>query len=174
MSAYESGVQKLIPATLVYARDPEGRILMLHRALGKDLGARKWNGLGGKVEAAESPRACAAREFFEEAGLLLEADRFSALGVLHFPNFKPHRHEDWTCWVYDVSLLESECLRIQTGIESPDGRLEWVASSQLLDRALWEGDSLFLPWVLERRPFSATLWYEAGALIRVEGPHPFG
>ena len=56
-------------ATLCYVQKP-GHTLMLHRVKKKnDMHQGKWNGLGGKLEAGESPEECALREVWEETGL---------------------------------------------------------------------------------------------------------
>lgn len=41
-----------------------------------------WNLIGGKVEPEEQPLAGAARETFEETGVRLETQRFTAVGVM--------------------------------------------------------------------------------------------
>ena len=58
-------------ATLCYLQK-EGQTLMLFRNKKKnDYHEGKWNGLGGKFEAGESPEQCAIREVYEESGLTM-------------------------------------------------------------------------------------------------------
>jgi 8-oxo-dGTP diphosphatase len=45
-----------------------------------DIHEGKWNGLGGKFEAGETPEECIKREVQEEAGLVIENPRLH--GVL--------------------------------------------------------------------------------------------
>lgn len=166
MNPFESGVRRVIPACLVYAR-AGGHLLMIHRN-GKgeraktDVHAGKWNGLGGKFELDESPVEAARREFAEEAGLDLSESSLRSLGVLQFPAFKPG--EDWVVFVFSAELDGAFPEgRFKT---APEGDLHWVPEKDVLGLPLWEGDRLFLPYVLERRPFVGTFWYEGGRMRR--------
>src|SRR5690242_5776646 len=93
-NAFEAGLRKVIPAVLVYI-EREDHLLMIHRTFEDDFHFGKWNGLGGKMEADESPYEAAVREIREECGLELKESQLNALGVLQFPNFKPKKSEDW-------------------------------------------------------------------------------
>ena len=62
--------------SLVYPIRKDGRILLGHKRRG--MGAGKWNGFGGKREDGETMRECAARELFEESGLIADPKAFSA------------------------------------------------------------------------------------------------
>src|SRR5687768_2947242 len=108
---FESGQRKVIPAVLIYVRRGN-EILMIHRnAMGQsqtDFHQGKWNGLGGKCEADESPLEAALRELKEESGLDLPASSFKPLGTIQFPNFKPQKSEDWVVFVFIVSLSEHD------------------------------------------------------------------
>ena len=160
---FESGARKLIPATLVYLRH-QGRMLMIHRN-GKpgDHHSGKWNGLGGKLEVEESASEAASREVAEESGIQLSPDRYRPLGVLHFPNFKAHRSEDWVVFLFTADLTEGEAR--QTLTPSLEGELHWVEDAKILDLNLWAGDLEFLPLVLAGKPVLGTLWYE-GSVVR--------
>jgi 8-oxo-dGTP diphosphatase len=57
------------PYTICF-RHRDGRLLMLHRRYPPNAGC--WNGLGGKIEANESPLAAARREVLEESDILLD------------------------------------------------------------------------------------------------------
>lgn len=168
-NAFEAGTRKAIPAVLVYLRQ-DADILMLHRGERPgDFHAGKWNGLGGKLEPGESPREAAAREVCEEAGIRLPAERYHHLGLLQFPNFKPHKGEDWLCWVLGADLTAEE--RSEVLSQSAEGSLHWLPISRIPSLNLWPGDRQFLPWVFERRPFCGTFWYEAGEVARSELYH---
>ena len=183
-NAFESGARKIIPATLIYVTYGS-KVLMLHRKAGKDAGARKWNGLGGKLEADESPRAAARRELREEARLDLPKDTFRCVGLLQFPNFKAHKNEDWNCYVFRAECSADDVAAIEASPQSDEGELAWIEQRDVLKLALWPGDRFFLPAVFSAdgaaesgghlRPFMATLWYCAdGSVERVEGPLRLG
>ena len=170
-NAFESGSRKVILAVLIYARSA-GKILMVHRNAAESLGdyhAGKWNGLGGKLEVDESPRAAARREFLEECGLDLPEDSFQTLGWLQFPNFKAHKAEDWFVVVFVVDLASEFILRKLRG---PEGELHWIPEGDLLSLNLWPGDFHFIPFIQKRIQFSGTIWYEGLEVKRVElRPH---
>lgn len=166
-NAFESGARKSIPAVLIYARSPDGRMLMIHRNAADrpgDYHAGKWNGLGGKCEADESPRETACREFAEESGLSLSEERFRALGTLTFPNFKAHKVEDWIVFVFAVDVSAAEVSHILS--RSIEGELHWVPAGDLLALNLWPGDRHFIPFVARGEPFMGTIWYEGPTVKR--------
>lgn len=164
MNAFESGRRKAIPAVLVYPRCG-GQWLMMHRTGKKpgDVHQGKWNGLGGKCEADESPLETARRETMEEAGMELPAASFKALGVLQFPNFKPSKSEDWIVFVFSVETPESA---LKLDFSCPEGELHWTAKDQVLKLPLWAGDQHFLPLVLAGKSFMGTFWYQNGQVDR--------
>jgi 8-oxo-dGTP pyrophosphatase MutT (NUDIX family) len=161
-NAFETGARLCIPSVLVYVRVGT-QILMLHRyALpGKK---RIWNGLGGKCEPSESPLQAAQREVHEESGLLFTPPHFQALGVLQFPHFQPKKNQDWIVFVFQVKL-HPHSLMGKKVLQTPlppcsEGELHFIPQKNLLQRELWKADPLFLPWVLQSRPFLGTIWYE--------------
>ena len=145
---------KTIVATLCYVRQ-DGRTLMLHRNKKEgDVHRGKWNGLGGKLDAGESPDECVVREVREESGLNILDARLR--GVLTFPAFKDG--EDWIVFVYTAARFEGKIG------ECPEGTLEWVADAKISELPLWEGDRVFLPWLEAERFFSAKFVYRDGRL----------
>jgi 8-oxo-dGTP diphosphatase len=164
---YTSGAQKVIPAVLLYAfRGHE--VLMLH-ARPKDGLPGKWNGLGGKLDSGETPLEAAVREFEEEASCKTEPAQWRWLGQLYFPNFKPHRQEDWWVNVYltDLTPEQAAMIPLRDPLQ-PEGELHFVPFSRVLCLDLWDGDAKFLPLVFERKPFQGTLFYESGHCVRAE------
>ena len=113
----------MILATLCYLQK-DGQTLMLHRVKKEnDVHAGKWNGLGGKFKAGETPEECARREILEESGLL--AENLILKGVITFPEFS--QAEDWYAFVFVVTKFKGQL------IESPEGNLNWIPNDQLLD-----------------------------------------
>jgi 8-oxo-dGTP diphosphatase len=142
-------------ATLCYVKH-DGKTLMLHRVKKKnDMHQGKWNGLGGKLDAGESPEECALREIEEECGL--RAAHPLLKGVLTFPAFD--EIEDWYVFVFVVKEFEGELH------DTSEGYLSWVPDAELLDLTLWEGDRIFLPWLDQPGFFSGKFIYDKGRLV---------
>lgn len=168
MNSFESGARKNIPAVLIYAHY-DGRILMIHRdapdRAKTDYHVGKWNGLGGKAEPDESAWETASREFAEEAGVQISPARFQALGVLQFPNFKAHKNEDWTVFVFAADLSASEVGGVQLS-GGAEGSLHWIPEGDLMELNLWPGDRYFIPHVVAREKFLGTIWYQGPEVLR--------
>lgn len=145
-------------ATLCYVK-MNGQTLMIHRVKKQaDTHHGKWNGLGGKFEAEESPEDCAVREIKEESGLSVMNPQLK--GLLTFPNFDGR--DDWYVFVFVVREFGGEL------IDSPEGDLKWIDDDRLLGLNLWEGDRHFLPWLDGEKFFSAKFNYFEGVLVDYE------
>jgi 8-oxo-dGTP diphosphatase len=170
MNAYESGLRKVIPAVLIYVRSADDRILMIHRLGGVggqgkpgDYHVGKWNGMGGKLEADESPWQGARRELREETGIDLSEQELKLLGTLQFPNFKAHKSEDWLCFVFTARLSKaSDDVKLAP---CEEGALQWVPSGDILSLNLWPGDRHFIPHVLNEKPFVGMIRYQGQNVI---------
>ncbi|MDP8221203.1 MAG: 8-oxo-dGTP diphosphatase [Candidatus Stygibacter frigidus] len=142
-------------ATLCYLKK-NNETLMLYRCKKPgDTHIGKWNGLGGKVEAGETPEQCAIREVQEESGLTVTDLKLH--GVITFPMFDGI--DDWYVFVFTMTEFEGEM------IESPEGELDWIPDDKLMELNLWEGDRIFLPWIQGGRFFSAKFNYITKKLI---------
>jgi 8-oxo-dGTP diphosphatase len=138
----------MILATLCYIKH-DGHTLMVYRnKKANDIHQGKWNGLGGKFEAGETPEECVIREIYEESGLSIHNPRLC--GLLMFPNFKGN---DWYVFVYTASDFTGEL------IDSPEGKLEWIPDEKILELNLWESDHIFMPWIQDGKFFSAKFIY---------------
>lgn len=147
----------MILATLCYVKQ-NGKTLMVYRnKKPNDIHAGKWNGLGGKFEAGETPEECIRREVKEEAGLVIQNPRLH--GLLIFPKFKGN---DWYVFVFTATEFSGEL------IESPEGRLEWVEDERLASLNLWASDHIFLPWIEAGKFFSAKFEYEGDVMLGYE------
>ena len=145
----------MILATLCYIRS-NGKTLMMHRnKRPDDVHFGKYNGLGGKFDAAESPEECVIREVEEESNLKIEPQ---LRGVMTFPHFA--KGHDWYCFLYTAEKYSGE-LRM----ECPEGDLVWIENEKVLDLPLWPGDRIFLRWLDQPHFFSAKFIYEHGSLI---------
>ena len=148
----------MILATLCYIKH-NGKTLMVHRnKKPNDIHEGKWNGLGGKVEAGETPEMCIRREVQEEAGLLIHNPLLH--GLLLFAGFKG---DDWYVFVFTANEFDGEL-----SASSPEGRLEWIDDNKLTSLNLWESDHIFLPWLEDGKFFSARFDYSNGAMGEYE------
>ncbi len=170
MSDIDFGTRKSVLSVLVYVFH-EDEILLIHRNkrdASNDDHAGKWNGLGGKCELDEAMVDAASRELREESGLEMDSRRFSFLGFIQFPLFKPHKNEDWNVGVFAVDATDAEHTQ---PLASPDeGTIHWKKISEIPSLPFWPGDESFLPYVLKREPFHGVVRYEnfqyTGADIR--------
>lgn len=132
-------------STICYI-DNGSQLLLLHRnKRTHDIHQGKWVSVGGKFEAGESPQECAIREIYEETGL--RAKTLIPLGFITFPDFT-HDQRDWYSFVYRVTDYEGELIE-----DCDEGSLEWVNYDQVLAKPTWEGDRIFLDWILSNQPF---------------------
>ena len=149
----------MILATLCYIKH-DGCTLMLHRIKKpNDIHEGKWNGLGGKFEAGETPEECVRREVQEEAGLVIQNPHLH--GLLLFPKFKGN---DWYVFVFTATEFSGA----EAPIDSPEGKLEWIPDETLMSLNLWESDHIFLPWLESDEFFSAKFEYEGNVMQRYE------
>lgn len=138
-------------AAVCYVDDGQS-YLMLHRNKKEhDIQKGKWIGVGGKFEAGETPEACIKREVYEETGLHIENPTLR--GLLTLPNFDGKT--DWYVFVFVAKNFTGEL------IDCNEGTLEWVPYQDVLSKPTWQGDLLFVEWLLQNKPFfSATFSYD--------------
>ena len=145
--------------TLCYIQNGN-KTLMLHRVKKEnDIHEGKWNGLGGKFEAGESPEDCVIREIKEETGLDIVNPTFK--GILTFPFF--NKGEDYYVFLFTANEFSGELID-----DCPEGNLEWKETSKLLELNLWDGDKYFIPLLNKEGVFSMKLTYENGLVVDKE------
>ena len=142
--------------TLCYI-EKDDAYLMIHRVKKKnDENKDKWIGIGGKLEAGESPFDCARREVLEETGLTLENIRYR--GIITFVSN-----------IYGTEymhLFSSDSFVGEIKKDCDEGNLEWIKKQDLYSLHMWEGDKIFLELLdTEERFFSLKLVYEGDTLI---------
>ena len=129
-------------ATICYIDNGREFLMLYRNKKPNDVHAGKWIGVGGKLERGETPQECAAREILEETGLKAKP---VLKGIITFPEFTPDL--DWYTYVFRARHFEGQV------IDCNEGTLEWVPYDQVLSRPSWEGDHIFLTWILEQKPF---------------------
>jgi 8-oxo-dGTP diphosphatase len=147
-------------ATLCYVIDRKNNAtLMIYRNKKEnDYHKNKWNGLGGKFDPGESPEECAIREIREESGLIVKS--LVMKGFITFPLFDGK--DDWYVFLFVSDKFEGKI------IDSTEGKLEWIPNDILFDLNLWEGDSIFIPWLFQEKFFSAKFNYKNGKFVDYE------
>lgn len=148
----------MVLSTICYLDNGHQFLLLKRDKKANDIHEGKYVGVGGKFEAGETPEACAKREIFEETGLV--AKKMQLCGFITFPDFTQDGR-DWYSFVYRVTEFEGTLLE-----SSPEGSLEWVDYEAIGDLPSWEGDMIFINWILEDSPyFSARFSYRDDQMI---------
>lgn len=146
----------MILGTICYIDNGSSYLLLHRNKKENDVHQGKWIGVGGKLEQGETPEECIKREVFEETGLTIQQPVLR--GVITFPKFDGVN--DWYVFVYTATQFTG-----QIG-ECPEGTLEWVPYAEVLCKPTWEGDYLFVKWLLDKEPFfSAKVTYDNQKLI---------
>lgn len=140
-------------STICYIDNGSQFLLLLRNKKVNDYHHGKYISVGGKFEAGETPEECAKREIKEETGL--DALDLELKGFISFPNFQ-HDGEDWYSFVYRVKEYTGEI-----NFDSDEGSLVWVDYDQVMSMPTWEGDYIYLKWVLDSQTpfFSAKFIY---------------
>ena len=134
--------------------------LMLHRISKKnDPNEGKWIGVGGHLESGESPEECLIREVYEETGLTLTSYRLR--GIITFVSDK---WDNEIMYLYTADGFEGNP---DTSEEKcKEGVLKWVPKKEIYDLNLWEGDKIFLKYLMESdKIFSLKLQYRGDELV---------
>lgn len=143
----------MVLSTICYIDNGKEFLLLERNKKPHDIHEGKWVSVGGKFEAGETPEACAIREIKEETGL--DATTLEPLGFITFPDFK-HDGEDWYSFVYRVREFEGEL-----DLDCDEGTLHWVPYAEIMKKPTWEGDYIYLDWILSGKPyFSASFTYD--------------
>jgi len=142
--------------TLCYIKN-EGRTLLLHRVKKQnDENEGKWIGVGGKLEAGESPEDCVKREALEESGLTLASPRFRGIITFVSDIYGTEYMFLFTCDSFSGEI-RTDC---------DEGLLKWVNDRDIRVLPMWEGDRIFLSLLdTDREFFSLKLVYEGDSLI---------
>ncbi|MBQ8689149.1 MAG: 8-oxo-dGTP diphosphatase [Clostridia bacterium] len=141
----------MVNTTLCYI-EKDGAYLMLHRVKKEnDLNRDKWVGIGGKLEAGESPHECAMREIKEETGLVATDLQYRGLVTFVSEKYGTEYMHLFTVKSFSGDLID----------DCNEGVLEWVDKSQVTSLPIWEGDKIFLDLLnSETRFFSLKLVYD--------------
>ena len=149
------------PLTTLCYIEKDQKYLMLHRVKKqKDVNKDKWIGIGGHFELGESPEECLLREVKEETGLTLTS--YTLHGIITFIS------DGWGCeymHLYTADTFEGTLTEEQMNT-CEEGILRWIPKDQILSLELWEGDKIFLDYLLNQKGFfSLKLEYNGNKLV---------
>ena len=131
---------------------PPRRVLLGHKRVG--FGAGKLTGVGGKIEAGETPVVSAARELEEEIGLRAQPDALQLAARLDF-RF-PHR-PDWSTVMYVFCAWAWEGTP-QVGREIVPA---WYAVEAIPYGKMWADTAHWLPRVLAGERVQGRFYFAA-------------
>ena len=143
--------------TVLCYLERDGAYLMMHRIKKEvDENRDKWIGVGGKMEAGESPFDAARREIAEECALT--PSKLDYRGIITFVS------DEWGTEY--MHLFTSSDFTGTLANECDEGVLEWVKKEDIPSLPIWEGDKIFLSLLdTEKRFFSLKLIYQGEKLV---------
>lgn len=141
--------------TLCYM-ERNNKFLMLHRNKKEhDVNKGKWIGVGGKLEAGETPLAAVVREIREETGYIVQSCDFRGIVIFNYNDNPSEYMHLYTCKAFSGSLITCD-----------EGELEWVDKEEVYKLNIWEGDRIFLDLIRTDCPFFyLSLNYKNDSLI---------
>jgi 8-oxo-dGTP diphosphatase len=127
----------------------DGKILLKRASRG--VSKSKWNGLGGKIEAGETPEENVVREVREESNLIMKS--MKKHGVITF--YQGSRQNVF----FIVHLFSSKDF---TGEEKggDEGNLEWFDVNRMPYDEMWMDDPYWMPLVLDGKEFDAEFVFD--------------
>ena len=130
----------------------DGRTEVLLGRKKKGLGEGNYVGLGGKLEAGESPTDAAVREIAEESGIVVDAAALDPRGTLTY--LFPHRET----WTQESSVFVCADWSGEPA-ESDELAPEWFALDELPLQEMWDDAKHWLPGVLRGGSVQATFTF---------------
>ena len=129
-------------------------LMMLRNKKKNDLNEGKWIGVGGHVEEGETYDEALVREVREETAINL--DNFKECGEVFFYSGDYSEYMK----VYTAKVDKEEFGYCD------EGTLEFIEKSKVKSLNLWQGDLLFLDFLLNNdRYFSLNLYYDGDNLV---------
>jgi 8-oxo-dGTP diphosphatase len=125
---------KLVLVTACALVDPDGRVLIAQRPLGKQMGGL-WEFPGGKMEPGERPEQTLIRELSEELGITVKEDCLAPL------TFASHSYADFHL------LMPLYICRRWEGMPQPTEHqaIKWVRPNELTNYPMPPADVPLVP-----------------------------
>lgn len=148
---------KKILATMCFIDNGTSYLMLKRNKKENDIHEGLTISVGGKMEAGETPEECVIREVKEETNLDIIKPRLR--GIITFPNFDGEN--DWYTYVFTATNFSGQLTE-----NCPEGDLVWVEKNNIQNIKTWEGDYIFLDWLVKEKPmFSAKFNYENNEFI---------
>nr|WP_211225812.1 8-oxo-dGTP diphosphatase [Gemella bergeri] len=129
---------------MCYVDDGENFLMLKRTKKKNDIHEGLTISVGGKFEAGESPEDCVVREVKEETNLNIINPRLR--GIISFPLFDGEK--DWYTYVFTADNFNGTLTK-----NCNEGDLVWVKKSEINKINTWEGDYIFLEWLVTNKPF---------------------
>ncbi|AME10179.1 DNA mismatch repair protein MutT [Gemella sp. oral taxon 928] len=129
---------------MCYIDDGENFLMLKRTKKKNDIHEGLTISVGGKFEAGESPEDCVIREVKEETNLNITKPRLR--GIISFPLFDGEK--DWYTYVFTADNFSGTLTK-----NCNEGDLVWVKKSEINKINTWEGDYIFLEWLVTNKPF---------------------
>ena len=148
---------KMDKTVLCYLFKEEEVLLLFRNKKKNDINEGKWIGIGGHIEKGESPDETLIREVKEETNLNILS--FEYRGKLYFINGEYKE----VIYLYTSSNYSGEIK------ECDEGTLKYFPKNEIFNLPMWEGDKIFLKYLLTNTPyFELKLIYKGSTLLSVE------
>lgn len=143
----------LFNATLVFAEDKDGKILLGMKT--RKIGAGCWNGYGGGIESGETPEQSALRELEEECNLTGTPENLEKCAEITFHNTKEDGTQfDCIMHTYFLKNVEGEVKETEE-MATPT----WFAKNELPYDTMMPADRDWIPHIMKGKKIKAKAWY---------------
>ena len=132
-----------------------GSVLLIRKKRG--LGAGKVNGPGGRLEAGETPAACAVREVVEELGVTPTG--LTESGELRFQFVDGYSLH---CYVFRAD----DC--VGDARETDEAAPLWTRLDAIPYAEMWADDALWLPHLIAGRAFAGRFVFDGDRMLAHE------
>ena len=138
-------------AVLTFIED-EKRLLLIHKKRG--LGAGLFNAPGGRIDPGETPLQAAVRETEEE--ICVTPSALQKTGTLEFAFTDGY---SLRCHVFKTKHY------VGTPTETDEAIPQWFNKDDLPYGRMWSDDRVWIPLMLENRPFSGQFIFEKELML---------
>ena len=143
-------------ATLMFVVK-DGQVLLILKKRG--LGAGKVNGPGGRLDPGETPEQCAIRETQEELCITPTGVTFAGELMFQFTGDNKLSGHSIHGYVYRADDYEG------TPTETAEATPLWTPVDAIPYEKMWQDDALWMPLMLERRPFVGRFLFDDDRML---------